>query len=50
MYFWIAEDITKSGNVGPPLWFDIILPVVGFTLYALSYRRGGDARLVGDGT
>ncbi|MBP1160057.1 uncharacterized membrane protein YhaH (DUF805 family) [Rhodococcus sp. PvR044] len=47
VYFWIAEDNTKSGNIGAPLWFDIILPVVGFTLYALSYRRGGDARPVG---
>ncbi|MCK8669523.1 hypothetical protein M1M07_00135 [Rhodococcus sp. HM1] len=42
-YYWIAEGNTKPGNIGPPLWFDIILPVVGWVLYALSRARNGDA-------
>lgn len=43
IYFWIAQDNTKPANIGIPLWFDIILPVVGLTLYAISYKRRGDA-------
>jgi hypothetical protein len=44
IYFWIAEDNTEPDNVGIPLWFDFILPIVTAILYALSWRRGGDAR------
>ena len=43
IYFWIAQDNTKPANIGIPLWFDIILPVAGLTLYAISYKRHGDA-------
>ena len=43
LYFWLAKDNTEPGNVGFPLWFDIILPIVAWALYAASYRRGGDA-------
>ncbi|MFZ2176490.1 MAG: DUF6790 family protein [Rhodococcus sp. (in: high G+C Gram-positive bacteria)] len=43
IYFWIAEDNTKSGNIGFPLWFDIIMPIVGWVLYAASRKRSGDA-------
>lgn len=44
IYFWIAEDNTQPDNVGIPLWFDFILPIVTAVLYAISWRRGGDAR------
>lgn len=44
IYFWIAEDNTEPDNVGIPLWFDFILPIVAMLLYWLSWRRGGDAR------
>jgi hypothetical protein len=44
IYFWIAEDNTQPDNVGIPLWFDFILPIVAVLLYTLSWRRGGDAR------
>ncbi len=44
IYFWLAEDNTKPDNVGIPLWFDFILPIATTVLYALSWRRGGDAR------
>lgn len=44
IYFWLAEDNTKSGNIGPPLWSDIIQPTVGWVLFALSFRRNGFAR------
>jgi len=44
IYFWIAEDNTEPDNVGVPLWFDFILPIVTAILYWLSWRRGGDAR------
>ena len=44
IYFWIAEDNTQPDNVGIPLWFDFIVPIVTAILYAISWRRGGDAR------
>jgi hypothetical protein len=44
IYFWLAEDNTQPDNVGIPLWFDFILPIVTAVLFALSWRRGGDAR------
>jgi len=42
-YYWIAEDNTKPGNIGPPLWLDLILPPVAWALYIASRRAGGDA-------
>jgi cytochrome bd-type quinol oxidase subunit 2 len=44
VYFWLAEGNTEPDNVGIPLWFDFILPIVSIALYAISWRRGGDAR------
>jgi hypothetical protein len=44
IYYWIADDNTEPGNVGPPLWTDIILPTVGLILYFVSWKEGGDAR------
>jgi hypothetical protein len=44
IYFWVAEGDTKPDNVGLTLAFDFILPLVAAALYALSWRRGGDAR------
>lgn len=44
IYFWLADDNTKPDNVGIPLWFDFIVPIVTATLYAISWRSGGDAR------
>jgi hypothetical protein len=44
IYFWLAEDNTQPDNVGIPLWFDFILPIATAVLFALSWRRGGDAR------
>ncbi len=42
-YYWLAEGNTKPGNIGPPLWIDLILPPVAWALYAASCRAGGDA-------
>jgi hypothetical protein len=44
IYFWVAEDDTQPDNVGLTLAFDFILPLAAAALYALSWRRGGDAR------
>ena len=44
IYYWIADGNTKSGNIGPPLWSDIILPIVAWALFTTSARRGGFAR------
>jgi hypothetical protein len=44
IYYWIADDNTKSENIGAPLVLDIVGPTVGMILYALSWQRGGDAR------
>lgn len=44
IYFWLAEDNTQPDNVGVPLFFDFIAPVFAIVLYAISWRRGGDAR------
>jgi hypothetical protein len=41
-YQWIENDNTEPGNVGPPLWLDIILPVVGWSLFAIFKRAGGE--------
>jgi hypothetical protein len=34
-YQWIVNDNTEVGNIGPPLWLDLIVPTVGLVLYAL---------------
>jgi hypothetical protein len=44
IYFWLAEDDTEPDNVGLTLAFDFIVPIVAAVLYAISWRRGGDAR------
>jgi hypothetical protein len=38
VYQWIENDNTKQGNVGPPLWLDLIVPTVGLALYAAHQR------------
>jgi hypothetical protein len=39
---WIENDNTEVGNVGPPLWSDLIIPTVGLVLYGLYAKaRGG---------
>jgi uncharacterized protein DUF6790 len=35
-YQWIENDNTEIGNVGPPLWLDLIVPTVGLVLYRLQ--------------
>jgi hypothetical protein len=41
-YQWIANGNTEVGNIGPPLWLDIILPTVGWLLFAMFKRAGGE--------
>jgi hypothetical protein len=41
-YQWIENDNTATGNVGPPLWLDIILPAVGWVMFAIFRRAGGE--------
>jgi hypothetical protein len=43
-YQWIENDNTKSGNVGPPLWLDLIVPTVGLVLYWLYTRAPAASR------
>ncbi|MDX6743996.1 DUF6790 family protein [Actinocorallia sp. A-T 12471] len=43
LYYWLAQDNTKPGNIGPPLYLDIIEPLVAWALYLTSRARGGDA-------
>jgi hypothetical protein len=35
---WLANDNTESGNVGIPLWLDVIVPTIGLLLYAARSR------------
>jgi len=35
---WVVNDNTKSGNVGIPLWLDVIVPTIGLLLYAARSR------------
>lgn len=39
VYQWIVNDNTKSGNIGPPLWIDLIVPAVAIVLYVIVERR-----------
>ncbi|GAB2830740.1 hypothetical protein GCM10022221_31890 [Actinocorallia aurea] len=43
LYYWIAEDNTKPGNIGPPLYLDILTPILAWILYLLSRAHGGHA-------
>jgi hypothetical protein len=38
VYQWIENDNTNQGNIGPPLWVDLIVPTVGLLLYWLMSR------------
>jgi hypothetical protein len=42
VYQWLHNDNTHSGNVGPPLWLDVIVPTVGLLLYRAWWRAGGN--------
>lgn len=44
IYFWLVKGNTKPDNVGIPLVFDFIGPIVAIVLYAISWKQGGDAR------
>ena len=35
VYQWIENENTKQGNIGPPLWVDVIVPTVALLLYRL---------------
>lgn len=41
LYQWIENDNTEPGNVGIPLWLDLIVPTVGFLLYGAWRRTAG---------
>lgn len=43
-YQWIENDNTKSGNIGPPLWLDLVVPTVGLVLYWLYTRATAASR------
>jgi hypothetical protein len=43
-YQWIENDNTEPYNIGVPLWLDIILPVVGWSLFAIYKRAGSEER------
>jgi hypothetical protein len=43
LYQWLANGNTHSGNIGLPLVVDIIVPAVGFWLYA-AWRRACGVR------
>ncbi len=43
IYFWMAQNNTRPYNIGLPLWTDILLPIVMWTLYLRSRRANGDA-------
>jgi hypothetical protein len=43
LYQWLANGNTHSGNIGPPLAVDIIVPTVGICLYA-AWRRAAGVR------
>ena len=44
IYFWLAEDNTEPDNVGIPLVFDFVGPLLAIALFSLSWRRGGLAK------
>jgi len=44
IYFWLAEDNTQPDNVGVPLVFDFVGPLLAIALLHASWRRGGLAR------
>jgi hypothetical protein len=44
IYYWLAEGNTQPDNIGIPLAFDFIQPILAIILFAMSCRRGGDSR------
>jgi hypothetical protein len=44
IYYWLAEGNTQPDNIGIPLVFDFLQPTLAIILFAMSWRRGGDAR------
>src|SRR5919109_5348443 len=40
VYQWIENDNTEQGNVGPPLWVDVIVPTVGLGALRCLPARG----------
>jgi hypothetical protein len=38
VYFWVVDDNTRPYNIGFPLWTDILLPIVLWTLWFLARR------------
>lgn len=42
VYQWIEHDNTEPGNVGIPLWLDVIVPTVGLLLYR-AWRRAAES-------
>lgn len=41
VYQMVTADNFAPGNAGTIFWTDVLLPVIGFALLALSRRRGG---------
>jgi hypothetical protein len=41
VYQWLHNDNTEPGNVGIPLWLDLVIPTVGLLLYRAWLRAGG---------
>jgi hypothetical protein len=39
VYQWVVNDNTKSGNIGPPLWIDLVVPAVAIVLYVVIERH-----------
>lgn len=42
VYQWLENDNTEPGNIGPPLWLDIIVPAIGLLLYRAWLKAGGN--------
>ncbi|ROO86359.1 hypothetical protein EDD29_3923 [Actinocorallia herbida] len=43
LYYWFAEDNTRPGNIGAPLYLDFLEPILAWILYRISHEHGGDA-------
>jgi hypothetical protein len=44
IYYWIADGNTRPDNIGIPLVFDFIQPILAIILFWISWRSCGDAR------
>lgn len=42
VYQWLHNDNTEPGNIGPPLWLDVVVPTVALLLYRAWRRAGGN--------